>query len=148
VLSALAEIDGNIAGETGIGFLVLLGIKDEDTKMEAVKLAEKICNLRIFNDADEKMNLSINSVSGDILVVFQFARYADCKSRRLGSSKAARPEVAIPLYELFVNECKNHSGRTVKAGFFGSHMHVESVNDDPVTIILIQQTSDNIYQLN
>ena len=114
----------------------MLGIKNGDTEKDAVKLAEKICNLRIFSDLNGKMNLDIRSVNGDILVVSQFTLYADCKSRRPGFTEAARPESAIPLYKLFVEECKKVSQRTVKTGSFGAHMRVSSTNDGPVTILL------------
>ena len=135
VSSAAVEIDGAIAGSIGRGFLVLLGIKIGDTEKEAVKLASKVCNLRIFEDADEKMNLDLKTVGGDILVISQFTLYADCKSRRPGFTGAARPDTAIPLYELFVEECRN-AGFSVSTGSFGATMSVSSVNEGPVTIIL------------
>jgi len=135
VSSASVEIGGKITGKIGKGFLVLLGIKNGDTDADAVKLAAKVCNLRVFADAEGKMNLDLNSSGGGILVISQFTLYADCKSRRPGFTAAARPDTAIPLYELFVNECRN-AGFTVETGEFGAMMNVSSVNDGPVTIIL------------
>ena len=135
VSSASVEIDGVVAGRIGVGYLVLLGIRNGDTEVDAVKLAAKICNLRVFRDENDKMNLDLNAAGGSILVISQFTLYADCKSRRPGFTEAARADVAIPLYELFVGECKA-AGFTVETGRFGAMMDVVSVNDGPVTIIL------------
>jgi len=134
VSSASVEIDGAIVGEIGKGFLVLLGIRNGDTEAEAVKLAAKICNLRVFSDDAGKMNLDLNTAGGSVLVISQFTLFADVKSRRPGFTEAARPDVAVPLYELFVDECKR-AGHRVKTGEFGAMMNVASVNDGPVTII-------------
>ena len=134
VSSASAEIDGIITGKIDTGYLVLLGIKDGDTETEAEKLASKVCNLRVFADENGKMNLDLESVSGSILVISQFTLYADCKSRRPGFTGAALPDVAIPLYELFIEKCKN-AGFTVETGEFGAMMDVSSVNAGPVTIL-------------
>ena len=135
VSSASVEIGGKVSGKIGKGFLVLLGIKDGDTESDAVKLAGKVCCLRVFNDGGGKMNLDLNAVNGSILVVSQFTLYANCKSRRPGFTEAARPGVAIPLYELFIDECRK-AGFSVETGSFGADMAVSSVNDGPVTIIL------------
>jgi len=135
VSSASVEIDGVIKGKIDKGFLVLLGIKDSDIEADVIKLASKVCNLRIFADYNGKMNLDLDAAGGELLVISQFTLYADCKSRRPGFSAAARPEVAIPLYELFINECKN-KGFNVKTGEFGAMMNVESINAGPVTILL------------
>ncbi|MDR2570320.1 MAG: D-tyrosyl-tRNA(Tyr) deacylase [Oscillospiraceae bacterium] len=135
VSSASVEIDGVVTGEIKKGFLVLLGIKNGDTEDDAVKLATKICNLRVFADDDGKMNLDLEAAGGGILVISQFTLYADCKSRRPGFTLAARPDIAIPLYELFIDKCKN-TGFTVETGQFGAMMNVSSVNDGPVTILL------------
>jgi len=135
VTSASVEIGGEITGEIGTGFLVLLGIKNGDTKADAVKLAAKVCNLRVFADNDGKMNLDLRAAGGGILVISQFTLFADCKSRRPGFTEAARPDTAIPLYELFVSECRS-AGFHVGTGVFGAMMSVSSVNDGPVTIIL------------
>ena len=135
VLSASVEIDGVVAGRIGKGFLVLLGIRVGDTEKEAVKLASKVCGLRVFEDSNGKMNLDLSAVGGSILVISQFTLYADCKSRRPGFTEAARPDTAIPLYELFIDECKK-SGFAVETGRFGAMMDVSSINQGPVTIIL------------
>jgi len=134
VKSASVEIDGIVTGEIKNGFLVLLGIHIDDTEKEAVRLASKICNLRVFADEDDKMNLDLKAIGGDLLVISQFTLYADCKSRRPGFTNAARPDTAIPLYELFVDECRK-LGHEVKTGEFGAMMNVSSVNEGPVTII-------------
>jgi len=135
VSSASVEIDGVVTGEIGRGFLVLLGVRVGDTEEDARWLAAKVCNLRVFNDLDGKMNLDLRAAGGSILVISQFTLYADYKSRRPGFSDAARPDVAIPLYELFVSECRE-AGFVVETGSFGAMMNVSSVNDGPVTIIM------------
>jgi len=135
VSSASVEIDGVVTGRIGKGFLVLLGVKIGDTEAEAVKLAAKVCNLRVFADGNDKMNLDLLAAGGSILVISQFTLYADCRSRRPGFTGAARPDTAIPLYELFIGECRK-AGFVVETGEFGAMMDVASVNDGPVTIIL------------
>ena len=139
VSSASVEIDGAVTGKIDRGFLVLLGIKNGDTQDDALKLATKICTLRVFADSEGKMNLDLESVGGSILVISQFTLYADCKSRRPGFTAAARPETAIPLYELFIETCTN-LGFKVETGEFGAMMNVSSVNDGPVTILLDTET--------
>jgi len=139
VSSASVEIDGVITGKIDKGFLVLLGIKDGDTDADVVKLATKVCNLRVFSDSEGKMNLDLESVGGSLLVISQFTLFADCKSRRPGFTAAARPDVAIPLYELFIKQCRN-AGFTVETGEFGAMMNVSSVNAGPVTILLDTET--------
>ena len=135
VSKASVAIDGATAGEIDRGFLVLLGIKTEDTEQDVKKLAKKICNLRVFSDDEGKMNLDLKAVGGKILVISQFTLYADTSSRRPGFTEAARPDVAIPLYELFIQECKD-AGFAVETGVFGAMMDVFSINDGPVTILL------------
>ncbi|MDR2590076.1 MAG: D-tyrosyl-tRNA(Tyr) deacylase [Oscillospiraceae bacterium] len=135
VSSANVEIDGAVVGKINNGFLVLLGIKDTDTRDNAVRLASKICNLRVFADNEGKMNLDLKAVGGSLLIISQFTLYADTKSRRPGFTTAAKPDVAIPLYELFISECRN-AGFTVETGIFGAMMNVSSVNEGPVTIVL------------
>lgn len=135
VSSASVEINGKITGKIDKGFLVLLGIKTDDTETEVIKLASKVCNLRVFADSEGKMNLDLESAGGSILVISQFTLFADCKSRRPGFTAAARPDIAIPLYEMFIDQCKN-AGFSVETGEFGAMMNVSSVNDGPVTIIL------------
>jgi len=139
VSSASVEINGKITGKIDMGFLVLLGIKNDDTEAEAIKLASKVCTLRVFADQDGKMNLDLESVGGSILVISQFTLYADCKSRRPGFTAAARPDTAIPLYELFIDQCRN-AGFKVETGEFGAMMNVSSINDGPVTILFDTET--------
>jgi len=135
VTSASVEIDNVVTGKIDKGFLVLLGIKDGDTEADVIKLASKVCNLRVFSDDEGKMNLDLESVGGSLLVISQFTLFADCKSRRPGFTAAARPDIAIPLYELFINECRK-AGFKVETGKFGAMMNVSSVNAGPVTILL------------
>ena len=135
VSSASVAIDGEIVGEIGTGFLVLLGIGPEDTQAQAEKLADKICGLRVFADQAGKMNLNLEAVGGALLVVSQFTLYADIKSRRPGFTKAAPPTVAIPLYEKFVQLCRDKGFHT-ETGEFGAYMAVDSVNDGPFTLIV------------
>lgn len=134
VRSASVEIGGRVNGQIGQGYLILLGVGPEDTADTAVKLADKICNLRIFEDENEKMNLNLEQVGGSILVVSQFTLYADTSSRRPGFSGAAKPDIAVPLYEKFMSRCRER-GFTVEHGEFGADMQVFSQNDGPVTIL-------------
>jgi len=135
VSSASVEINNVVTGAIDTGFLVLLGIKDGDTEADVVKLASKVCNLRVFADDEGKMNLDLKAVDGSLLVISQFTLFADCKSRRPGFTAAARPETAIPLYEMFIHECKT-AGFHVETGTFGAMMNVSSTNTGPVTILL------------
>ena len=139
VKNASVTIDGKVNGQIGQGFLVLLGVAPADTEAQAVKLADKVCGLRIFEDENEKMNLNLEAVGGSLLVVSQFTLYADTKSRRPGFSGAAKPDIAIPLYEKFMAECAGR-GFTVEHGEFGADMQVYSQNDGPVTILLDTDT--------
>ena len=134
VSSASVTIDGKVNGQIGKGFLVLLGVGPADTEETARKLADKICHLRVFSDENDKMNLDLAAVGGSLLVVSQFTLYADTKSRRPGFTGAAKPGVAIPLYETFMAACREH-GFVVEHGEFGADMQVASVNDGPVTIL-------------
>ena len=135
VKSASVEIGGAIKSSIGKGFLVLLGVHEEDTEAEAIKIADKICGLRVFEDENGKMNVNPTDAGAELLIVSQFTLYADCRSRRPGFSKAARPEKAIPLYELVIDKCRGR-GFTVGTGEFGADMQVRSQNDGPVTILL------------
>ena len=135
VTSASVTIDGKVNGAIGRGFLVLLGIGPNDGPAQAAKLADKVVGLRVFEDENEKMNLNLSAVGGELLVVSQFTLYADTKSRRPGFTGAARPDVAIPLYEKFMAECAGR-GFNVQHGEFGADMQVFSQNDGPVTILL------------
>lgn len=135
VKNARVEIDGKVNGAIETGFLVLLGVGPDDTGAQADKLADKICGLRIFEDENEKMNLNLAAVGGALLVVSQFTLYADTSSRRPGFSHAAKPDTAIPLYERFMEQCRE-KGFRVEHGEFGADMQVFSQNDGPVTILL------------
>ena len=134
VSSASVTIDGMVEGAIEKGYLILLGVGPEDTEAVCDKLAEKICNLRVFEDENGKMNLSLEQVGGSLLVVSQFTLYADTSSRRPGFSKAAKPDLAVPLYERFKEQCRARGFR-VEQGRFGADMKVASVNDGPVTIL-------------
>ncbi len=134
VASASVSIGGETAGTIGKGYLVLLGVGPGDTEAVCDKLAEKICNLRVFEDENGKMNLNLEQAGGSILVVSQFTLYADTSSRRPGFSHAAKPELAVPLYERFMDQCRAR-GFPVEHGQFGADMQVASVNDGPVTIL-------------
>ena len=134
VSSASVTIDGVVNGAIEKGYLILLGVGPNDTEETAVKLADKICNLRVFEDENGKMNLSLEQVGGSLLVVSQFTLFADTSSRRPGFTGAAKPPVAIPLYEKFMEHCRER-GFTVEHGEFGADMKVASVNDGPVTIL-------------
>ena len=136
VASASVTIDGRVNGEIGRGFLILLGIAPDDTPEKCRKLAEKILALRVFTDENDKMNLSLADVGGSVLVISQFTLYADIShGRRPSFIGAARPEIAIPLYEQFLAECER-LGFPPQHGEFGADMQVASVNDGPVTILV------------
>ena len=126
---------GETLGAIGRGFLVLLGVHTDDTDAEAQKIADKICGLRIFEDENGKMNIGPADAGAELLIVSQFTLWADCRSRRPGFTRAARPETAVPLYEKVVALCRER-GFTVETGEFGADMLVTSENDGPVTIIL------------
>ena len=134
VNSASVAIGGETAGAIDKGFLVLLGVGPQDNEAICDKLAEKICNLRIFEDENGKMNLNLEQAGGALLVVSQFTLYADPSSRRPGFSRAAKPDLAVPLYERFMDQCRQR-GFQVEHGQFGADMQVSSVNDGPVTIL-------------
>ena len=134
VNSASVTIDGQVEGAIEKGFLILLGVGPEDTEAVCDKLAEKICNLRIFEDENGKMNLNLEQTGGSLLVVSQFTLYADPSSRRPGFSHAAKPDLAVPLYERFMDQCRRR-GFQVEHGQFGADMQVASINDGPVTIL-------------
>ncbi len=136
VREAKVEVDNKIVGSIGKGFLVLVGITHTDTEKEADYLANKLCKMRIFEDENGKMNLSLKDVGGELLIVSQFTLYADCaKGNRPSFIEAARPEQATPLYEYFCKKCEEQ-GIKVEKGVFGAHMEVSLLNDGPVTIVL------------
>ncbi|MEN9743379.1 MAG: hypothetical protein RLZZ65_1184 [Bacteroidota bacterium] len=137
VSEAAVKIDGNFVGEISKGLLVLLGIAQEDTEQDALYLIQKLINLRIFTDADGKMNLSVQDCGGGLLVVSQFTLYADTKKgNRPSYIRAARPEQAIPLYEFFLQELQKQFQGPIQTGQFGADMKVSLINDGPVTIIM------------
>ena len=136
VKKAEVKVDGNIIGKIDKGFLVLIGVKVGDTKEQADYLVKKLCNLRVFSDENDKMNLSIKDVKGKLLIVSQFTLYGDCsQGNRPSFIEAARPEEANPLYEYFCNQCELNNIE-VQKGIFGADMKVELINDGPVTIII------------
>jgi D-tyrosyl-tRNA(Tyr) deacylase len=137
VSEAAVKIEGAIVGEIKQGLLILLGIEQEDSQKDADYLVQKICNLRIFSDAEGKMNLSIQDIGGEFLVVSQFTLHAATrKGNRPSYIKAARPEVAIPLYEYFIALLQKTSSSSIQTGRFGADMQVSLVNDGPVTILM------------
>ena len=136
VKNAKVEVDNKVVGQIEKGFLVLLGVTHTDTKATADYLVKKLCNLRVFEDDNGKMNLSIQDVNGELLIVSQFTLYADCSGgNRPSFVNAAKQDFANELYEYFCNKCKE-AGRGVQKGIFGADMQVSLLNDGPVTIIL------------
>ena len=135
VNNASVTIDGDVVGQIGKGFLVLLGVHKDDDETTASWVADRICGLRIFEDEAGKMNVNPTDAKAEILIVSQFTLYADVSSRRPSFSEAARPELAIPLYEQVIRECEER-GFHVETGEFGADMQVASQNDGPVTIII------------
>ena len=135
VKNASVEIGGKVNGQIGQGFLVLLGVGPADTAAQAERLADKVCGLRVFEDENGKMNLNLEAVGGGLLVISQFTLYADTRSRRPGFTGAAKPDVAVTLYERFMDACRER-GFDVQHGEFGADMQVFSQNDGPVTILL------------
>ena len=136
VSKASVEVENEIVGKIDEGFLVLFGAGQGDTEEQADYLAEKLCNLRVFRDENDKMNLSIKDIDGEILVVSQFTLYADCrKGNRPSFVNAAAPDEAEKLYEYFVEKCRKLV-KKVEKGIFGADMKVNLLNNGPVTIIL------------
>ena len=136
VNSASVTIDGQVVGNIGKGFLILLGVGPNDTEKECRYLAEKALGLRVFTDDQDKMNLGLGDVGGQVLVVSQFTLYGNCrKGRRPSFVEAAGPELGNRLYEQFLKDCEE-LGFPPQHGQFGAHMQVASVNDGPVTLIL------------
>lgn len=136
VKQASVKVDEDIVGKIDKGYLVLIGITHTDTKEIAEYLVKKLCNLRIFEDEQGKMNLSLKDVGGKLLIVSQFTLYANCESgNRPSFTDAAKPDIANELYEYFCNQCKENQIE-VQKGIFGADMKVSLINDGPVTIIL------------
>ena len=139
VSSSRVTVDNVVTGEINQGLLVLLGVTHEDTSKDVDYMIDKVLNLRIFEDENGKMNLSLKDINGELLIVSQFTLYGDCrKGRRPGFSDAARPEVAIPLYEEFIEKAKKQDIK-VGTGKFGADMMVDIANNGPVTILLDSQ---------
>ncbi|HLU51668.1 MAG TPA: D-aminoacyl-tRNA deacylase, partial [Flavobacteriaceae bacterium] len=137
VQKATVSIDGSLYSEIGSGLLVLIGITNEDNLDDIVWLSSKICNLRIFEDTNGVMNLSVNDLRGEILIVSQFTLHASTKKgNRPSYIRAAPPEVAIPLYEQFVANVQKNLEKIVKTGKFGAKMEISLINDGPVTILI------------
>ena len=136
VNDANLKVNNEEISKIGKGYLVLVGIKDTDTTENADYLVNKLINLRIFKDENDKFNLSLKDVNGELLLVSQFTLYGDCtRGNRPSFIEAARPEYAKELYDYFVQECKNNI-QIVKEGIFGSNMKINLTNDGPVTIII------------
>ena len=136
VASSKVIVDESTIGEINKGLLILLGVTHEDTSKDVDYLLDKIVNLRIFEDENDKMNLSIKDVNGELLVVSQFTLYGDCrKGRKPNFTNAAKPDLATSLYEEFIDKAKKE-GIKVGTGKFGAHMMVDLVNDGPVTILI------------
>lgn len=136
VKNAQVEVENKVVGKINQGFLVLLGVTHEDTKENADYLVKKLCNLRVFEDENQKMNLGLKQVNGKLLIVSQFTLYADCaQGNRPSFINAAKPDKANELYEYFCNECQKN-GIKVEKGIFGADMKVKLINDGPVTIVL------------
>jgi D-tyrosyl-tRNA(Tyr) deacylase len=137
VSSASVTIESKIVAEIQHGLLVLIGIEEADSQEDIVWLCQKIANLRIFGDENEVMNLSVKDIDGDVIVVSQFTLQASTKKgNRPSYIKAAKPEMAIPLYEEFVQKLENELGKKVQTGVFGADMKVALINDGPVTILI------------
>lgn len=136
VSRASVTVDGSVIGQIKKGFLVLIGVAQEDTTLEADKLIRKLLNLRIFEDSEGKTNLSLSDVGGELLLVSQFTLYADCrKGNRPSFVKAGRPDAANRMYEYIIAQCRQ-AGFPVQTGSFGADMKVELLNDGPFTIVL------------
>ena len=136
VKKADVKVDGEIVGKIDKGFMVLVGVTHTDTKENADYLAKKLCKLRVFEDENEKMNLSLKDVGGKLLLISQFTLYANtADGNRPSFIEAARPEQANEIYEYFCEKCKEQ-GIEVQKGIFGAHMDVSLINDGPVTIII------------
>jgi len=137
VSEASVVADGILTGGINKGFVVLLGIEQADFEEDADWLVDKISQMRIFQDEEDKMNLSLEQVKGEVLVISQFTLHASCKKgNRPSFIKAARPDQAIPLYEYFISRLTKQTGKPVKTGIFGADMKVRLINDGPVTILL------------
>lgn len=137
VLQASVAVDGKITGAIDRGILALISVECEDTERDATYIAEKTASLRIFKDKEDKMNLSLREAAGQVLVISQFTLHGDCRrGRRPSFVDAAKPEMAIPLYELVVSNLRAYPDLKVETGVFGAYMQVSLINDGPVTLLL------------
>ncbi len=144
VSGASCKVDGQITGEIGLGFLVLLGIEDADTEDDLQWLAQKITNMRVFGDENGLMNKALADIDGSILLISQFTLFAQTKKgNRPSFIKAARPDKAIPLYEQMIEALNNLTGKKTATGIFGADMKISLVNDGPVTIIMDTKDKEN-----
>jgi D-tyrosyl-tRNA(Tyr) deacylase len=143
VREASVDVGGKTVGRIGAGHLLLVGFTDDDGEDEVLWMAEKVVGLRVFNDADGKMNLSLADIAGDLLVVSQFTLYGDArKGRRPSFVRAAHPDHAVPLYERFLARLGELAPGRVEAGIFGAEMQVALVNDGPVTLTLEKASAE------
>jgi len=137
VSEASVKIDGEVFSQIQKGFLVLVGVEDADTKEDADWLCQKLIGMRIFADADDKMNLSLQDINGDVLLVSQFTLFASTKKgNRPSFIKSAKPDLAIPLYDYCIQQLSQLLSKPIKTGQFGANMKVSLVNDGPVTILI------------
>lgn len=137
VKRARVTVDNNIVSSIGNGMLIFLGISNDDSRKDIIKMTNKISKLRIFNDVNHIMNKNINEVNGEILVVSQFTLYGDVKKgNRPSYIEAAKPDIANPIYNVFIEELDNLISNKVQSGIFGAYMIVDIVNDGPVTLII------------
>jgi len=144
VSEASCRVDGNITGQVGTGFLVLLGVEDADTVADVAWLAPKIANMRVFGDEGGLMNKALADVDGSILLISQFTLFAQTKKgNRPSFIRAARPDKAIPLYEYMINELSKLTGKPIQTGIFGADMKISLVNDGPVTIVMDTKDKEN-----
>lgn len=140
VAHATVTIDNTVVAQINSGLLILLGICNSDTNQDIEYLVQKIVNLRVFNDQNHVMNLSVKDVAGDIILVSQFTLYAATKKgNRPSYIAAAKPEIAIPIYNDFIKKLENQFGKKIQTGIFGADMKVDLLNDGPVTIIIDSQ---------
>ncbi|TWR29893.1 D-tyrosyl-tRNA(Tyr) deacylase [Mucilaginibacter pallidiroseus] len=144
VSEATCRVDGEITGQIGLGFMILLGVEEQDTVLDVDWLAQKIVGMRVFGDENGLMNKALADVGGDILLISQFTLYAQTKKgNRPSFIKAARPDKAIPLYEYMINELAKLTGKKIETGIFGADMKISQVNDGPVTIIMDTRDKEN-----
>ena len=144
VTQASCTVDGNVTGKIENGFLVLLGIEDVDTTEDLTWLAQKIANMRVFNDEHGLMNKALSDIDGNILLISQFTLFAATKKgNRPGFTRAARPETAIPLYEQMIKQLSSLINKEVQCGIFGADMKISLLNDGPVTIVMDTKDKDN-----